>query len=171
MNKRILGLALAGALATSAAVMAAVTFDPETGTGFVGKGDVQLVFGWNNKQLQMNAGDVEFRANSEDVTEVSWVCTNTNNANTQERERTTTTSVQEVVEHVARDNRNQITGFTITGYEGAPVSGPPTTDGPSPNSCPSGPWSLTTSAGDPELVSSSSGLQVSINGNDWFDIE
>lgn len=43
-----------------ASALAAVTFDASTGTGFVGKGDVQLAFGWNNKQLQANAAGVTF---------------------------------------------------------------------------------------------------------------
>jgi hypothetical protein len=170
MNKRILGLALAGALATSAAVMAAVTFDAATGTGFVGKGDVQLVFGWNNKQLQDNADSVQFQATSEVVTEVSWICTNSNNQNIQARERTTTISVQGLVEHATRD-RNQITGFNIVGYDGEPVEGTPTTEGPAIDSCPSGPWTLTMPAGDAVLVGQTGGLQVSTNGTDWFDIE
>jgi hypothetical protein len=63
------------------------------GTGFVGKGDVQQVYSWSNKDLQNNAGSVRFRANSEVVTEVSWICTNSKNEETQERARTTTTSV------------------------------------------------------------------------------
>jgi hypothetical protein len=54
------------------AVFAAVTFDPETGTGFVGKGDVQTAFGWNNKQLQDNAGLVQFRATT--TSETTWTC-------------------------------------------------------------------------------------------------
>jgi hypothetical protein len=169
MNKRILGLALAGALATSAAVMAAVTFNPVTGTGFVGKGDVQLVYGWSNKQLQDNADSVQFQATSEVVTEVSWTCTNSNNQNTQARERTTTTSIEGVVATVARE-RNQITGFMLNGYIGTPTQSSATEGNPL-NSCPSGPWSLTTPAGAPEVVSSTSGLQVSIDGTAWFDIE
>src|ERR671918_1859956 len=48
-----------------------VTVNPADGTGFVGKGDVQLIFGWNNKALQDNAGSVEFRANSTVVTETT----------------------------------------------------------------------------------------------------
>ena len=83
-------------------VAAAVTFDPATGTGFVGKGDVQLVYGWNNQALQTNALNVQFRANSEVVTEVSWVCTNSNNEHTQERARTTTNSVSGLVDTIAR---------------------------------------------------------------------
>src|SRR3990170_2451923 len=47
-------LTLVGLLVLVAAIsvgtaLAAVIFDPVTGEGFVGKGDVQLVFGWNNK--------------------------------------------------------------------------------------------------------------------------
>lgn len=51
---------LVGAFSFTTAAYAAVTFDEETGTGFVGKGDVQEAFGWNNAQLQQSAGDVEF---------------------------------------------------------------------------------------------------------------
>jgi hypothetical protein len=137
---------------------AAVTFDAETGTGFVGKGDVQLALNWNNKQLQDNADSLEFASVSEVVTEVSWTCTNTNNENTQLRERTTTTTTEGVVSKVARE-RNQITGFNLTGYSGTPTSSS-TTEGNPLNSCPSGPWTLTTPAGDPEVVSSSSALTV-----------
>lgn len=32
------------------------------GTGFVGKGDVQSVYGWNDADMQANAGSVTFRA-------------------------------------------------------------------------------------------------------------
>jgi hypothetical protein len=41
------------------AASAAVTLNAN-GTGFVGKGDVQTAFGWNNKQLQTNATGVSF---------------------------------------------------------------------------------------------------------------
>jgi hypothetical protein len=57
---------------------AAVTIDLLTGEGFVGKGDVQLAFNWNNKQLQDNADGVSFSVESTVATEVSWTCTNTN---------------------------------------------------------------------------------------------
>jgi hypothetical protein len=160
---------VAGVLLTGTA-LAAVTFDPATGAGFVGKGDVQDVFGWNNKGLQDNAGAVQFQAASEVVTEVSWICTNSNNQQTQERARTTTTTVEGVVSSVGR-LKNQITGFNLLGYDGAP-SQSSTTDGPALNSCPAAAsgWALTTPAGDPEEVSSTSSLQVSVNGTDWFDI-
>jgi hypothetical protein len=170
MKKRSIVAALAAVAVVTTAVYADVIFNPEDGTGFVGKGDVQLALDWNNRQLQQNADDVQFRANSETVTEITWICTNTNNENTQERERTTTTSVEGLVDSVVRE-RNQITGFILSGYDGNPTIGTPVTDGPAVNSCPSGPWSLTTPAGDPEVISSTGGLQVSINGTDWFDLD
>jgi hypothetical protein len=168
---RIIGLALAGAIATSGVLMAAVTFDAATGTGFVGKGDVQLALGLNNKALQeaANADAVEFQATSTVVTEVSWVCTNSNNQNTQERERTTTTTVSGVLDSTARE-RNQVTGFILGGYDGT-SDVTTTTEGNQLNSCPGGPWSLTTPAGDPVVVEESSAvLQVKAPGFDWTDL-
>ena len=160
-NRRIRGLIAAGAalLMSVAPVFASVTFDPQTGAGFVGKGDVQTVLGWNNAQLQDNAGSLAFAAESTTVTEVSWVCTNDRNEMTQERARTTTSTVQGVLAAVARV-RTQITGFNLTGYSGDPTTTSEKTEGPPVNSCPSGPWSLTTPAGDPEVVSSSTVLTV-----------
>src|SRR5215211_401993 len=104
-------LALAAMLVASTAAVAAVTFDPATGTGFVGKGDVQLALGYNNKQLQDNAASLVFTATS--VSEQTWVCDRDAGPQTQERTRTTTT--QGVVSNIARE-RNQITGFNLTGY-------------------------------------------------------
>jgi hypothetical protein len=156
----------AAVAAVASAAIASVTFDAETGTGFVGKGEVQMVYGWNNRALQENADSVQVRSNSTTVTEVSWICTNSNNENIQQRERTTTTETAGLVETVARE-RNQITGFILDGYDGDPTT-TSTTEGQQLNSCPSGPWSLTTPAGAPVVVESSSALEVSINDTDWF---
>jgi hypothetical protein len=152
-----LGGLLTMALAAST-VFAAVTFNPATGTGFVGKGDVQLALGLNNAQLQAQADDLEFTSVSTVVKEVSWICTNSNNDNTQERARTTTVSIEGVVSGVAR-SKNQISGFNLDGYVGTPTESS-TTEGNQLNSCPGGPWTLTTPAGYPEVVSSSSELKV-----------
>lgn len=166
MNKGILSgiaaSAFAASLALAAPAIAAVTFDPATGSGFVGKGDVQLAFGWNNSQLQQQAGSVSFAAVSETATEVSWVCTNTKNENTQERERTTTTSTSGVVSAVTRDSRKQVTGFNLTGYSGT-VTETSSTEGNQLNSCPNG-WVLSTPAGDPVVVSATSVLTATHSG-------
>jgi hypothetical protein len=140
---------LVGGFSFTTIAYAAVTFDPESGKGFVGKGDVQEVLGWNNKQLQQGASSLEFTFVSETVSEVSWECTNDRNENIQERERTTTTETSGVVSSIARE-RNQITGFNLDGFKST-ETGDPVTEGPQVNSCPSGPWSLTTAAGDPDV--------------------
>lgn len=56
---KILG-GVSAALLLASPLAAGVTFDPTTGTGFVGKGDVQSAFGWNNAQLQANAAGIGF---------------------------------------------------------------------------------------------------------------
>lgn len=151
-------LGLVASIAAVGIAYAAVTFDAENGTGFVGKGDVQTALNLNNAQLQAQADSLEFTSVSTVVTEVEWTCTNSNNQNLQVRERTTTTSIAGVVSSTARV-KNQITGFNLTGYSGTPTESSKT-EGNQLNSCPSGPWSLTTAAGDPEEVSSSSVLRV-----------
>jgi hypothetical protein len=87
----IIGLALAGAIVTSAAVMAAVVFNPATGEGFVGKGDVQSAFGWNNARLQSNAGGVTFTFGAE--VEQSVVCQHETGSQTLTRHGTRSGSV------------------------------------------------------------------------------
>ncbi len=156
--------AAAGVVLTLAPVANASVLVNQDGTGFIGKGDVQLPFGWNNKALQDNAAGVTFRieSNSTTVTEKSWICTNSNNEKTQERERTTTatTSTQALLSSVSREivkggKQGAVNGFNLNGFAGDPVTeSSQTTDGPRENSCPEGPWSLTTAAGDPEEISS-----------------
>ena len=57
---KVSGAALATLALTIPAAHAAVTFDLATGTGFVGKGDVQTALGYNNAQLQKNASTLVF---------------------------------------------------------------------------------------------------------------
>jgi hypothetical protein len=154
--KKFITAAVIATFAISSPASAAVTFDPASGTGFVGKGDVQLALGLNNSQLQ--SAVLSFTYESVEVSETSWVCTNVGNKNlqTQERERTTTSTKQGVVSAVARV-KNQITGFNLSGYTSSSSSS--TADGPKLNSCPTG-WELTTEAGDAEVLSSEGGLFV-----------
>lgn len=159
MKTRLLILAGAAALATAGAAFAAVTFDPATGTGFVGKGDVQLALGLNNAQLQNQAGSLQFSVASTVVTEASWLCTNTRNENTQERSRTTTETVQGVLSAVARE-RNQITGFNLNGYAGGGSTSSSVTEGPQLNSCPTN-WVLTPGT---TTVDESSSSVLYVNG-------
>lgn len=50
---------------------ASVIYD-ENGVGFVGKGDIQSLFDWNNSQLQENASLLEFRFIT--AGSVTWQC-------------------------------------------------------------------------------------------------
>lgn len=51
----------------AASAAASVTFDPSTGTGFVGKGDLQTPWGWNNQKMQIEALNITFSYNSTDM--------------------------------------------------------------------------------------------------------
>jgi hypothetical protein len=133
-------------------VMAAFNVD-ENGLGFVGKGDVQLALGWNNKQLQDGADSLVFALAS--VAETTWECSNTNNSNIQERSRTTTT--EGLVSHVARE-RNQITGFILEGFSGEVMT---STEGNPLGSCPSGPWSFVEGSME---TTASEGSELYVNG-------
>ena len=164
---------LAGLAALASPASAVVTFDPATGTGFVGKGDVQLVFGWNNKALQDKAGAVDFRVNSS--SETSWTCTKLvlqGNDETREivQQRSFSITTQGLVTTVARDNSKgkdgPVTGFYLQGYEnGATVE----TSGPAVGSCPADPSGFVYD-NNAATTESGGGLQVSSNSTDWYPI-
>jgi hypothetical protein len=111
-----------GAAAFTAAVLAAVTFDPATGKGFVGKGDVQLAFGWSNAQLQANAKNVAFTfSQHEQYTGTCTFSVETGGVRNRQIRSVASTRVKNVniSGDVAYDlrMRNQITGFSLTGYQ------------------------------------------------------
>lgn len=134
IKKTLLGLSLALA---STVALAAVTFDPATGTGFVGKGDVQLAFDWNNAALQANAGSVTFTYGLKTTFNVTceWETFTNSSGNGQKESKT--------IEHVETEGFNintritvgsasrlnpqgAVTGFNLTGIGGiAPTAGVP----------------------------------------------
>ena len=163
MRKSFIAAAAALAVVSSAA-LASVTFDSSTGTGFVGKGDVQLAFGWNNAKLQQNAPGVSFSYNATDS--YTAVCTfttgeGTRGERTHNNEHTKTTTVSSAVAYDLRV-RNQITGFNLTG-----LGTTTTTGGAAPvvgGACPGNPgtdgtWSSV------ELTGTTGGLYVNYGGN------
>lgn len=174
MRKLVLGTlaSLLAVLMVATAAFAAVTFDPGTGTGFAGKGDVQLIFGWNNKQLQDNANSVQFRVYS--VSETTWECSRPHP--TQDREiiqqRSTETTTQGLLVKIARENSKgkdgAITGFFLQGYNGAPTI---INEGDGEvGSCPASPSGFTFVEGSEETTESTGGLQVSAGG-DWVNLQ
>ncbi|MDP2263450.1 MAG: hypothetical protein Q8K24_09870 [Hydrogenophaga sp.] len=114
-------LAVAAAAITTVAV-AAVTYTPfPVSIGFVGKGDVQLITGWNNQQLQLNAPGVQF---VESVTEnysavCSWVTgEGTRGEKPHNVSHTRDTAVNASIAKELRRNsgtNEAVTGFNLTG--------------------------------------------------------
>jgi len=116
-SRTMLGLALA---VVSASALAEVVFDPATGTGFVGKGDVQDAFGWNNAGLQANATGVTFTYGY--TGEYEAICTFTtgprekvhNVPHAEEIDVSSTVSVS-----LRRNPVSMVTGFNLTGLDGS----------------------------------------------------
>jgi hypothetical protein len=167
MFKLALSTMMLATLMFASIASAAVTFDSATGTGFVGKGDVQLAFGWNNSQLQKNAAGIAFTYNATDTYEA--VCTfvtgeGTRGERTHNVEHNKRTGVKSVITYDARV-RNQITGFTLTGLGettttggSVPVVGGACMGNPGHD----GEWSSVT------LTGSTGGLYVSYEGTSKF---
>lgn len=129
MNKGILtgiaATAFAATLALATPATAAVTFDSATGTGFVGKGDVQTAFTWNNQQLQGNASGLSFTYESEATYEAECTWTTGEGKKGQKTHTVSQkkkTSVESAVTHDARV-KNQITGFKLNGFGATTVTG------------------------------------------------
>lgn len=138
MIKRISTVAV-GSAATLALIvgsaLAAVTYDPETKSGFVGKGDVQLVYNWNDKQLQSNASSIDFRHISEEVYDVECKVTETLPDGTKQNgqpktKKVHTRTVTDESTSIAYDtvtgsrtnNNSKVTGFRLNGPQGTPVA-------------------------------------------------
>jgi hypothetical protein len=176
-------LGLAACFASTVSAYAIVTFDPTCSLtvagwgpcGFVGKGDVQLVYNWNNKQLQDNAALVNFRIN--EGTTTSWTCTRSwvtgPEQNPTEHEvvqvRHTTTVLTGLIDEIARENSKgkdgPVTGFKLISTAGVSVIN----DGPEIGSCPAAPSEFVY---DENAVTESTGtgLQVSTDGTNWYPI-
>jgi hypothetical protein len=117
--KKIIGSALlVGALlfGTAGVGHAAVTFDTTTGTGFSGKGDVQLAFGWNNRQLNANAASVSFRYVESTVKIQDCVNRERGTIISRTEDVVTTRGVSSSVDYDTRNNKKgDVTGFTLSG--------------------------------------------------------
>ena len=120
-----MGMALVAMFVAAGTVYAAVTFDPETGEGFVGKGDVQLAFNWNNKQLQQNATGVSFTY--EETASYTFVCSRIHPQQGYQ-EQTFRNKVQSIEASLDGDPRQvkgqkQFTGYILGGIDSTVVTG------------------------------------------------
>jgi hypothetical protein len=128
INKLVTAIALACAAASALATVT-VNFDSNgefNGTGWVGKGDVQLVYAWNNKQIQ-NAvlhNWISFSFNAVDT--LVGVCTFTTGEGTPGEQthnitHTATTGVGDIVVLDSARNNSKgkygpNTGFALKGF-------------------------------------------------------
>ena len=164
---RKLTIAAVAAIATISTAALAIVDVNDEGVGFVGKGDVQLKYGWNDQALQKNASGVSFSFNVEE--EYKYDCTFTievgGKVKTQEPQTTRrgkTVKVDSSISYGARTNTNaKITGFNLNGF------GPDlNSDGTVPvdgGYCPGGPLNDGVIS-NVELNSSTGGLFVSYGG-------
>lgn len=120
MSKKFATLAVLAVAAGAA--LATVTFDVATGKGFVGKGDVQLAFGWNNAKLQAQAGNVSFSYVQVEAADYEVVCEFDTPGNKHSTHHVQTThkslndSLSFDVTKANRQNpRGDVTGFNLTG--------------------------------------------------------
>lgn len=167
--KKFFAAAAAASLLFSSAASAAVAFDSSTGTGFVGKGDVQLLYGWNNKALQDNASGVSFAYSAVDTYDVEcyWeTVTGNGKIIVHDINIPRHTSVSASVAYESRKNSQgkdgPVTGFNLNGF------GTTVTQGTVPvvgGSCPG--QSQVATIIEVNLVSSSGGLTVSHGGTTY----
>jgi len=146
----------------STAAWATVTFDSTTGSGFVGKGDVQLALGLNNAQMQAQAGSLSFT--DQDIATYDVYCQNDNGHNVLEQTFPRQRHVNATVAYDARSHK-QVDGFNLSGFSAGNT-------GNNPIDCPGG-WTpdpqaaLNAGVGDGTtyiIVTSSSGAGLYVNG-------
>ena len=119
---RAAGLALAGLALVAGQAAAAVTFDAATGQGFVGKGDVQVPWGWNNATLQQEAENVDFFSKQVDETDYELTCEwDTGNKKKVHHVQTTKKAVEDAIEYdvtkaTRKNPKGAVTGFKLLGY-------------------------------------------------------
>jgi len=137
-----LTLIVGALLATTGSVLATVTFDPATGTGYVDKADVQAAFGWKDQTFQANARKVSFHVVH--VTSWTWDCLIDRESVTFVGDVQSSRAVEdEALGTAVGRTVRAVTGFDLNGFAGA-ASPAPDSD---PTSCPSS---------DPSNVSSGS---------------
>jgi hypothetical protein len=128
-----LAVVIATPLALDSSANAAVTYD-DTFVGQVDKGDVQLLFGWNDEMLQEKAASLQFTAKQTHVLEMSWTCSN----GATHHYVSSGWKVSSLNVRTDTNKHGKITAFNLNGTSGIGTLLPGTTTGPSPFSCPTG---------------------------------
>jgi hypothetical protein len=132
VRKIITGVIAVAMLAVPTVANAAVAYDAN-GFGTVDKGDVQLLFGWNDAQMQENAATVKFTSKKVGVLDWSWNCSNGST-----NHNINTISMTQPLDVTSLTNKHgKVTDWTLNGSSG-PATSTTETTGPTLFTCPSG---------------------------------
>lgn len=117
LKKLALGIAMS---AVSLAAVAAVNLN-EDGTGWVGKGDVQTPWAWNNATMQKNHTFVTFEVQETTSWEVTCTWTTGEGTRGEKSHSVTRTRVAFLNSSIASDSRKtgQWTGWNLKGWSGS----------------------------------------------------
>lgn len=137
----LMALAAAGVSIGLTAPSWAATQLHEDGTGFVTGADAMAVLGWDDATLRANAASLEFVAESESVTAISWECVDP--ATSQVVTQSTDLVVTETRGIASAPSTwwGTVLGFRLEGFDGRGASSA-VPEGPAPHSCPGPAWSL-----------------------------
>ena len=121
---------VAACLAVTATAFALTTINLVNGMGFVGKGDLQTPWGWNDQKLQASASSVSFFYDSVSSDTYSAVCEFTTGEGTRGERIHDVTHVTEISKSInstvaydtRKNSQNKVTGFNLTGYSGEAIT-------------------------------------------------
>ena len=168
MSKFKFALAAGVTAALFANIAVADVIVDSAGVGFVGKGDVQSTFGWNNHDLQANAGKVLSRYAT--TSETRWTCSAEPGRSpivvTVPRKITQSLGAN-IAFDAGRNREGQVTGFNLNGFDGSPATGG--TDGPALYSCPPSNGQFTYDNNATTTITDEA-LEVSIDGTTWLNL-
>lgn len=145
MHKIIAVLAALAATGVSIGLVApawAATQLHADGTGFVTRADARAALGWDDETLQAHAASLEFVAESESVTEISWECVKPGTSEVlAQRTDLVITETRGIASTPSTLWWRTVVGFRLEGFDGRGASSA-VPGGPAPHSCPDPSWTL-----------------------------
>lgn len=114
----------------------------EDGTGFVTGTDVRAALGWSDGTLRAGAAALEFVAETESATVLSWQCASAETSEVVDRRTRLVVTETRALASVPRLLPwGAVAGFRLEGFAG-PGASSAVPEGPAPHSCPAGPWTV-----------------------------
>ena len=136
------------------------------GTGFVTGADTMAALGWDDATLKANAASLEFVAESESVTTISWECAGPGSSGIRaQRTDLVVTETRGIASTPSTLWWRTVVGFRLEGFDGRGASSA-VPEGPAPHSCPDPSWVLVSESsrsaeqkGEPVLAVVHAGVQ------------